>query len=122
VIKTENINNKYGRYRNGQIIYRFLALVYQKNLVLFARKMYNHRIEKRRNEPMSLEAELMTTAEAAEIWGISTRRVQVLCDKGKVMGAVRMNRTWIIPRGTVKPIDGRTKLAKSKTNYCEVKA
>jgi len=58
---------------------------------------------------MNLEAELMTTAEAAELWGISTRRVQILCDKGKVMGAVRMGRTWIIPRGTTKPIDGRTK-------------
>jgi hypothetical protein len=62
---------------------------------------------------MGLESELMTTNEAAELWGITTRRVQVLCDKGQVEGAVRMGRTWIIPRGTQKPIDGRTKAAKA---------
>jgi len=61
---------------------------------------------------MNLETELMTTAEAAELWSISTRRVQILCDKGKVTGAVRMGRTWIIPREATKPIDGRTKIAK----------
>jgi hypothetical protein len=67
---------------------------------------------------MNIQAELMTTNEAAELWGITPRRVQVLCDKGKVNGAVRMGRTWIIPRGTPKPIDGRTKAAKqgSKTS------
>lgn len=61
---------------------------------------------------MGLESELMTTNEAAELWGITTRRVQVLCDNGQVKGAVRMGRTWIIPKGTPKPIDGRTKAAK----------
>ena len=65
---------------------------------------------------MGLENELMTTNEAAELWGITTRRVQVLCDKGQVDGAVRMGRTWIIPRGTPKPLDGRTKAAKSQKN------
>ena len=62
---------------------------------------------------MNIQAELMTTTEAAKLWGISTRRAQILCDKGKVNGAVRMGRTWIIPRGTPKPIDGRTKEAKN---------
>ena len=61
---------------------------------------------------MGLESELMTTTEAAELWGISMRRVQILCENGKVNGAVRMGRTWIIPKGTPKPIDGRTKAAK----------
>ena len=64
---------------------------------------------------MDIQAELMTTAEAAALWGISTRRTQILCDKGKVKGAVRMGGTWIIPRGTPKPIDGRTKEAKNAT-------
>jgi len=64
---------------------------------------------------MGLESELMTTKEASELWGITTRRVQVLCEKGKVQGAVRMSRTWIIPKGTQKPIDGRTKAAKAKS-------
>ena len=63
---------------------------------------------------MGLESELMTTAEASELWGITMRRVQVLCDKGQVKNAVRMGRTWIIPRGTPKPLDGRTKAAKKQ--------
>lgn len=63
---------------------------------------------------MDLKSELMATNEAAELWGITTRRVQVLCDKGQVKGAIRMGRTWIIPRGTPKPIDGRTKAAKQQ--------
>ena len=42
---------------------------------------------------MDIQAELMTTAEAAEMWGISTRRTQILCEKGKAIGAVRMGRT-----------------------------
>ena len=62
---------------------------------------------------MELKSELMTAKEASEIWGITPRRVQILCDKGKVRGAFRMGRTWIIPKGTPKPIDGRTKAAKA---------
>jgi len=62
---------------------------------------------------MGLETQLMTAGEAAELWGISTRRAQILCDNGKVKGAVKMGRTWIIPRGTPKPIDGRTREAKN---------
>ena len=61
---------------------------------------------------MGLESKLMTTADAAALWGITTRRVQILCDSGKVTGAFRMGKTWIIPRGTPKPLDGRTKAAK----------
>ena len=63
---------------------------------------------------MGLESELMTTRDASEIWGITPRRVQILCDKGKVPGAFRMGRTWIIPKDTPRPIDGRTKQAKEQ--------
>jgi biotin-(acetyl-CoA carboxylase) ligase len=61
---------------------------------------------------MGLESELMTASDAAKEWGITPRRVQVLCYEGQVAGAVRMGRTWIMPRGTPKPLDGRTKAAK----------
>ena len=56
--------------------------------------------------------EYMTTAEAAEIWGIKVRRVQTLCVNGKVTSAKRLGHIWVIPVGTDKPIDGRTKTAK----------
>ena len=63
---------------------------------------------------MGLKSELMTAKEASELWGITPRRVQILCEKGNVQGAFRMGRTWTIPKGTPKPIDGRTKAAKEQ--------
>lgn len=65
---------------------------------------------------MDLELELMTTKKAAELWGITARRVQILCNKGLVEGAIKMDRTWIIPAGSPKPVDGRTKAAKLSKN------
>ena len=57
--------------------------------------------------------EWMTVAEASKLWDISRRRVQILCDVGKVKGAERLGNMWVIPKGTQKPIDGRTKAAKA---------
>lgn len=54
----------------------------------------------------------MTTKEASEIWGITIRRVQALCDNGQIPVAVKLGPIWVIPKGTPKPIDGRTKAAK----------
>ena len=66
---------------------------------------------------MGMESELMTTADAAVLWGITARRVQILCDNGKVNGAFRMGKTWIIPKNTPKPIDGRTKASKEQKKW-----
>lgn len=54
----------------------------------------------------------MTTKEAAELWGVTIRRVQGLCDAGKLHGATRIGQIWVIPKGTPKPIDRRKKTAK----------
>jgi hypothetical protein len=51
----------------------------------------------------------VTAQEAAEKWGITDRRVQVLCANGQVEGALRLKRGWLIPKGTSKPADGRAK-------------
>jgi hypothetical protein len=56
----------------------------------------------------------MTTKEAANEWGVKIRQVQLLCEKGQVENAKRLGHMWVIPRGTKKPIDGRTKGAKKK--------
>ena len=53
--------------------------------------------------------ELITTKEAAKLWGISTRQVQILCSRGRVEGAARLGDIWVIPKGALKPLDGRTK-------------
>jgi len=51
----------------------------------------------------------ITAKEAAEKWGISQRRVQVLCEQGRVAGAVRLGWAWAIPREADKPADARAK-------------
>ena len=56
--------------------------------------------------------EWMTVKEAGTYWGITSRRATILCANGKVNGAQRLGNIWIIPKGTSKPIDGRTKAAK----------
>jgi len=56
----------------------------------------------------------ISTKEASELWGISMRRVQVLCDNGRVEGAQRIADVWIIPKSTPKPIDGRTNNGRRK--------
>lgn len=47
--------------------------------------------------------------DVAKQWGISARRIQALCAEGKIEGAIRFGRAWMIPKDTQKPIDGRTK-------------
>ena len=50
----------------------------------------------------------MTTAEAAKKWGITSRQVQLLCAKGRVLGAIRFGHAWVIPMDAKKPKDGRS--------------
>ena len=56
--------------------------------------------------------EYLNITETAEKWGISPRRLQTLCANGKVEGATRFGKVWIIPKNTQKPVDGRTKASK----------
>lgn len=55
------------------------------------------------------DMEYLTAKEAAERWHISERRVQVLCQQGKIEGAKRLGWAWAIPREAGKPADGRSK-------------
>ncbi len=54
----------------------------------------------------------VTPKDKAEEWGLTQRRVEVLCDKGRISGAYRLGRVWAIPKDASKPIDGRTKTAR----------
>ncbi|MCL2321027.1 MAG: putative DNA binding domain-containing protein [Oscillospiraceae bacterium] len=56
--------------------------------------------------------DFMTTKEAAELWGITIRRVQNLCDNGQIKDAAKLGDIWIIPKDAQKPVDGRIKQAK----------
>lgn len=56
--------------------------------------------------------EYLTANEKAEIWGMSSRRVRILCNEGRVQGAVIKGNIWLIPENAQKPeqnIRGRKK-------------
>lgn len=51
----------------------------------------------------------MTTKEASIKWGITDRRIRVLLNEGRIEGAIKTGRNWIIPIDANKPIDLRVK-------------
>ena len=55
----------------------------------------------------------MTVKQAAAKWGISDRRVRILCAEGKIAGAWQEGRGWKIPPDAEKPADGRYKSKES---------
>ncbi|MFG6355831.1 MAG: AAA family ATPase [Acetatifactor sp.] len=51
----------------------------------------------------------ITVKEAAKLWEITERRVTVLCKEGRIEGAYKKNRSWVIPMDAEKPADSRIK-------------
>ncbi len=51
--------------------------------------------------------EYIKVSKAAEKWGISARRVRVLCAEGKIDGVVRRGKLYMIPENAMKPMDSR---------------
>ena len=51
--------------------------------------------------------ELLTSVEASKMWNISSRRVALLCEKGRINGAFKKGKTWLIPSDANKPEDLR---------------
>lgn len=49
----------------------------------------------------------MSITEIAEKWGISPRRVRVLCANGRIEGAAKLGREWAIPVDAERPTDER---------------
>lgn len=55
--------------------------------------------------------------EAAAKWGLSVRRVQALCEQGRVDGVTRLGNIWLIPKSSEKPPDGRTREIKRQKQF-----
>ena len=51
----------------------------------------------------------LTTIEMSKEWGISSRRIAILCEQNRIKGVIKKGKTWLIPYGSVKPADGRKK-------------
>lgn len=56
--------------------------------------------------------EYLTTVELSEKWGISSRRIGVLCAEGRIDGVIKKGKTWLIPANAIKPNDARIKSGK----------
>ncbi len=80
----------------------------------FVRQAYNTK-QANLEHIMEQKNDYIKLKEAAQKWGISERRVQALCGKNKIAGAVRLGRDWMIPKNAEKPIDGRTKAGRKES-------
>lgn len=49
----------------------------------------------------------LSIKEIAEKWGITPRRVQVLCVTGRIKGAGKIGGVWAIPSDAERPVDNR---------------
>ncbi len=61
----------------------------------------------------------LSIRQTAEKWGISVRRIQILCKEKRIPGAIRIDYSWAIPVSAEKPVDARIrsgKYIKSKAN------
>lgn len=56
--------------------------------------------------------EYISINQASNNWGISTRRIQVLCAQNRIEGACRIGNIWVIPVNAKKPADARIKSGK----------
>ena len=56
--------------------------------------------------------EYLSIRQTSEKWGISPRRIQVLCAADRIPGAVRIGYSWAISAKAEKPTDFRIKSGK----------
>ena len=61
---------------------------------------------------MRWQMNCLTSAELSEKWNISSRRIGVLCTEGRIEGAVKKGKMWLIPDDAQKPADARMKVNK----------
>ena len=59
----------------------------------------------------------LNAKQLSENWGISVRRIIKLCKDGRIDGAFKNGRQWLIPENTLKPSDKRANVSK----YLETK-
>lgn len=52
----------------------------------------------------------LSVAQTAKKWKMTPRRVQVLCNEGRIDGAQRVGNVWTIPENAQKPEDARKKI------------
>ena len=56
--------------------------------------------------------DILTIKEASLMWGISVRRITVLCNEGRIVGAKKIAGVWLLPKDAERPADARIKSGK----------
>ena len=54
--------------------------------------------------------EYMDVHKASVVWDMTERRITALCRGGRIIGAKKVGKLWLIPDTAPKPLDARTKL------------
>ena len=51
-----------------------------------------------------MELDLISPSQASDKWGITECQVQSLCKQGKINNFVKLDRSWLIPKDTPRPL------------------
>ena len=63
----------------------------------------------------------ISVRDAAAKFNVSKRRVQVLCEQGRILGAYRVSGVWLIPESAAKPFDGRRRhMDENQTEFSDL--
>ncbi|WP_338977450.1 N-6 DNA methylase [Fusobacterium polymorphum] len=67
--------------------------------------------------------EFISIQDVSTKWNISKRRVQILCQEGRIDGAKKIGNMWVIPENAARPTDARIKspVVEKKKVYSEVR-
>jgi len=84
------------------------------NVAFIRYSVYNSLVVFEQNSEVKYMGYIMAK-EAAQKWGISERRVQVLCEQGRIEGVFRLGKVWAIPQNATKPPDARRKISAAKS-------
>lgn len=58
---------------------------------------------------MEIDMQYIDVRSAAQKWNLPERRVTALCRDGRIDGAKKVGKSWVIPNDAETPLDGRTK-------------
>lgn len=56
--------------------------------------------------------EYLTTTEMSKLWNLSSRRIGVLCVEGRIDGAIKKGKMWLLLADATRPADARYKANK----------
>ena len=93
-----------GRNSAGSIFIQQTAYKFQENDIAIIRVLEYNDIANDGGAIM----DFMSAREAADKWGISQRRVAVLCSEKRIENAAMVGNMWIIPTTADKPADARS--------------